>query len=59
MEAQNTTSSHRTPEEIRAWFKRAKTQIAAREAEIRAMYEEEQRMKAEAERNHVYDLEVV
>ena len=59
MEAKTTTFEHRTPEEIRAWFYRAKARIAAREEEIRAMYKEEQRMKAEAERKHVYDLEAV
>ena len=59
MEAKNTTFSHRTPEEVRAWFNRAKARLAAREEEIRAMYKEEQRMKAEAERKHVYDLEIV
>jgi hypothetical protein len=40
----------RTPEEIRAWFYRAKARIAAREEEIRAMYAEELRMKEEAEK---------
>lgn len=59
MEANKTTYTHRTPEEVRAWFYRAKARIAAREAEIRAMYEEELRMKAEAERKHVYDLEAI
>ena len=49
MEAKNTTFTLGTPEEIRAWFYRAKARIAAREEEIRAMYQEEQRMKAEAE----------
>lgn len=48
---------HRTPEEIRAWFYRAKARIAAREEEIRAMYAEEVRMKEEAEKRHIYDLE--
>ena len=43
------TSKHTlgTPEEVKAWFYRAKARIAAREEEIRAMYKEEQRMKAE------------
>ena len=59
METKKPTYSYRTPEEVRAWFHRAKTRIAARESEIRAMYEEEQRMKAEAEKKHVYDLEAV
>lgn len=59
METNKTTYTQRTPEEIKAWFKRAKARIAAREAEIRAVYEEELRMKAEAERKHVYDLEAV
>jgi hypothetical protein len=57
MEAKKNTFEHRTPEEVRAWFYRAKARIAAREEEIRAMYKEEQRMKAE--RKHVYDLETV
>lgn len=57
MEAKKSTFTHRTPEEIRAWFNRAKARIAAREAEAMAMYEEELRMKAEAKKNHVYDLE--
>ena len=47
MEAKKTTFEHRTPEEVKAWFHRAKARIAAREEEIRAMYKEEQRMKAE------------
>lgn len=42
MEAKKSTFTHRTPEEIRAWFNRAKARIAAREAEAMAMYEEEQ-----------------
>lgn len=57
MEVKGTTFEYRTPEEVRAWFYRAKARIAAREKEIRAMYKEEQRMKAE--RKHVYDLESV
>lgn len=57
MEAKKTTFSHRTPEEIRAWFNSAKARIAAREAEAKAMYEEELRMKAEAKKKHMYDLE--
>ena len=55
MEVKGTTFEQRTPEEVRAWFYRAKARIAAREEEIRAMYKEEQHMKAE--RKHVYDLE--
>ena len=57
MEAKKTTYEHRTPEEVKAWFHRAKARIAAREEEIRAMYKEELRLKAE--RKHVYDLENV
>lgn len=57
MEAKKSTFTQRTPEEIRAWFNRAKARIAAREAEAMAMYEEELRMKAEVEKKHVYDLE--
>ena len=59
MEANTSKFTLGTPEEVRAWFYRAKARIAAREEEIRAMYKEEQRMKAEAERKHVYDLEAV
>jgi hypothetical protein len=57
MEAKKSTFTHRTPEEIRAWFNSAKARIAAREAEAKAMYEEELRMKAEAKKKHMYDLE--
>jgi hypothetical protein len=57
MEAKKSTFTQRTPEEIRAWFNRAKARIAAREAEAMAMYEEELRMKAEAKEKQVYDLE--
>ena len=57
METKKSTYTQRTPEEIRAWFYRAKARIAAREEEIRAMYEEELRMKEEAEKKHVYELE--
>jgi hypothetical protein len=39
-----TSNTQRTPEEIRAWFYRAKARIAAREEEIRAMYAEELRL---------------
>ncbi len=59
MEVNTSTFSFGTPEEVRAWFYRAKARIAAREEEIRTMYKEEQRMKAEAERKHLYDLEAV
>ena len=31
MEAKKSTFTHRTPEEIRAWFNSAKVRIAARE----------------------------
>ena len=48
MEPKKSTFTQRTPEEIRAWFYRAKARIAAREKEIRAMYAEEQHMKDEA-----------
>ena len=58
MEAKKSTFTQRTPEEIRAWFNRAKARIAAREKEIRAMYAEEQHMKDEAEKKHVYELEL-
>ena len=57
MEAKNTTFTLGTPEEVRAWFNRAKARIAAREEEIRAMYKEEQRMKAEAERKSIFSKE--
>ena len=59
MEAKTSKFTLGTPEEVRAWFYRAKTRMAVREEEIRAMYKEEQRMKAEAEKKHVYDLETV
>ena len=57
MEANTSKFTLGTPEEVRAWFYRAKARIAAREEEIRAMYKEEQRMKAD--KKHVYDLEAV
>ena len=57
METNIMNDMHRTPEEIRAWFYRAKARIAAREEEIRTMYAEEVRMKEEAEKRHIYDLE--
>ena len=48
MEAKKSTFSHRTPEEIRAWFNRAKARQQQLEEEGRRMWEEEQRIKAEA-----------
>jgi len=48
MEAKKSTLSHRTPEEIRAWFNRAKARQQQLEEEGRRMWEEEQRIKAEA-----------
>ena len=57
MEEKKSTFTQRTPEEIRAWFNRAKARIAAREAEAMAMYEEELRMKAKKKKKQVYDLE--
>ena len=57
METEESTYTQRTPEEIRAWFYRAKARIAAREEKIRAMYAEELHMKEEAEKKHVYELE--
>lgn len=54
METKKSTFSRRSPEEIRAWFNRAKARIAAKESEIRAMYEEELRMKAEADKKGMY-----
>ena len=47
METKESTYTQRTPEEIRAWFYRAKARIAAREEKIRAMYAEELHMKEE------------
>ena len=41
MEANTSKFTLGTPEEVRAWFYRAKARIAAREEEIRAMYKEE------------------
>ena len=57
METEESTYTQRTPEEIRAWFYRAKARIAAREEKIRAMYAEELHMKEKAEKKHVYELE--
>ena len=48
MEAKKSTFSHRTPEEIRDWFNRAKARQQQLEEEGRRMWEEEQRIKAEA-----------
>ena len=48
MEAKKSTISHRTPEEVRAWFNRAKAHQQQLEEEGRRMWEEEQRIKAEA-----------
>ena len=39
MEAKNTTFSHRTPEEIKAWFKRRKAWYQEVEERAHAMYE--------------------
>lgn len=41
MDIKRPTFTHRSPEEVRDWFYRAKARIAAKEEEIRAMYEEE------------------
>ena len=46
---------HRTPEEIREWLYRAKTHQQKLEEEGRRMWEEEQRIKAEAK--EYYELE--
>lgn len=46
MNTKMSTFTHRSPEEVREWFYRAKARIAAKEAEIRAMYDEEKRMKS-------------
>ena len=46
MNTETFTFTHRSPEEVREWFYRAKARIAAKEAEIRAMYDEEKRMKS-------------
>ena len=42
MEAKTTTAEHRTPEEIRAWFKRRKAWYQEVEEQAHAMYEEEE-----------------
>ena len=48
METKKTTFEHRTPEEIRAWFKRRKGWYQEVEERAHAMWEEEQRLKQEA-----------
>ena len=48
MEANKTTFPKRTPEEIRAWFRRAKARQQQLEEEGRKMYEEENRLKTES-----------
>ena len=55
MEAKKSTFSHRTHEEIRAWLNRAKARQQQLEEEGRRMWEEEQRIKTEAEK--YFDLE--
>ena len=55
METKNSTFTHRTPEEIKAWFNRAKARQQQLEEEGRRMWEEEQRIKAEAKK--YYELE--
>lgn len=59
MEANKATFTQRSPEEVREWYYRAKARIAAKEAEIRAMYDEEKQMRKEAKEKHTYDLEFV
>ena len=56
MEAKKSTFTHRTPEEIRAWFNRAKTRQQQLAEEGRRMWEEEQRIKAESKK--YYELEL-
>ncbi len=48
MEAKKSTFTHRTPEEIKAWFNRAKARQQQLEEEGRRMWEEEQRIKSKA-----------
>lgn len=55
MEANKTTFPKRTPEEIRAWFHRAKARQQQLEEEGRKMYEEENRLKTESKQ--YYELE--
>lgn len=57
MEANKTTYTHRTPEEIKAWFKRRKAWYQEVEERAHAMYEEEQRLKHEAKEQHKFDFE--
>ncbi len=52
-----TTSTRPTHEEVRQMFFNAKARLAAKEARIRAMYEEELRMKAKAKKQRTYELE--
>lgn len=54
METNKSTRTRRTPEEIKAWFHRAKAHQHQLEEEGRRMWEEEQRIKAEA--CEYYDL---
>ena len=56
MEAKKSIFSHRNPEEIRAWFNRRKAWYKEVEERAHAMYEEEQRLKQEAEEQHKYEL---
>ena len=55
METKSSTFKHRIPEEIREWFYRAKAHQQKLEEEGRRMWEEEQRIKAEAK--EYYELE--
>lgn len=57
MEADKTTYTHRTPEEIRSWFKRRKAWYQAVEERAHSMYEEEQRLKRKAKEQHIFDFE--
>ena len=56
MEAKKNTFEHRTPEEVRAWFYRAKARIAAREEEIRAMYKEKPQLSKEERKRGLMSL---
>lgn len=55
METKTLTHTHRTPEEIKEWFRRAKARQQQLEEEGKRMWEEEQRIKAEAKQ--YYELE--
>ena len=44
MEAKTFTFPQRTPEEIKEWFHRRKARQAAREQEIKAMYDHDTQM---------------